>query len=87
MLKDQPDPNRAAPRPGRRADHEAAGPDMDHPPRARAHDKPSFDQATQAADRAARSAAPPDTVNPTPPDTGRENERPTLRRARDAGSR
>ncbi|MEB2660631.1 hypothetical protein U5S01_17535, partial [Bordetella parapertussis] len=51
----QPDINSAAPRPGRRADDSPRRPDMDHPPPARAHDRPGFDRGVAAEEAQARA--------------------------------
>lgn len=79
----QPNPNRHAPRPSKKADLSDARPDMDHPPPAQPQDLPGFDRGTAAAEQDARAGAPDAAQNPTPPDTGRHNKRGTLRRSPD----
>lgn len=77
-----PDPNRNAPRPSSKADMDDPRPDMDHPPAARAEDQPAFDRAVAAADADAREGSLTGNQNPTPPDTGRDDQRGTLDRDR-----
>ncbi|ARP84798.1 hypothetical protein [Bordetella genomosp. 9] len=79
----QPDPNRNAPRPSKKADLDDPRPDMDHPPGADPQDQPVFDRATAAAEDDARDGAANGPQNPTPPETGRHNKRGTLRRSPD----
>lgn len=53
----QPDVNAGALRPSGRATTAERVPDVDHPPRARSHDQPGFDQAVAQEEAEARSGA------------------------------
>jgi len=58
-MSGQPDVNKGALRPSGHATTPEHVPDVDHPPRARSHDRPGFDQAVAQEEAQARSGTLP----------------------------
>jgi len=69
----QPDVNKGALRPSGHATTPEPVPDVDHPPRARSHDQPGFDQAVAQEEAEARTGTLPGS-NDTRPAPDRDEE-------------
>ncbi|MDH1176516.1 hypothetical protein N5C72_00435 [Achromobacter mucicolens] len=68
----QPDVNAGALRPSGPATTSERVPDIDHPPSARSHDQPGFDQAVAQEEAEARSGAPTGGSGNRPAPSGEE---------------
>jgi hypothetical protein len=70
----QPDVNAGALRPSGSATTPESVPDIDHPPRARSHDQPGFDQAVAQEEAEARSGTLPGSNDTRPAPRGEQDK-------------